>query len=52
MTAPYKPVYANGFYSQIEEFQKCLTCELRLLWEKKGGAEEIIFTTSGVGTNE
>lgn len=37
MTAPYKPVYANGFYSQIEEFQKCLTCELRLLWGKKKG---------------
>lgn len=53
MTAPYKPVYANGFCSQIEEFQKCFTCELRLLWEKKaGGAEEIIFTTSGVGPNE
>lgn len=55
MTAPSKPVYGNGFCSQIEEFQKCFTCELRLLWEKKsggGGAEEIIFTASGVGLNE
>lgn len=54
MTAPYKPVYGNGFCSQIEEFQKCFTCELRLLWGKKvgGGAEEIIFTASGVGPNE
>lgn len=43
MTAPSKPVYGNGFCSQIEEFQKCFTCELRLLWEKKKwgwGAEE------------
>lgn len=40
MTAPYKPVYANGFCSQIEEFQKCFTCELRLLWGKEGGVQK------------
>ena len=27
MTTSYKPVYGNGFCSQIEEFQKCLTGE-------------------------
>lgn len=54
MTTSYKPVYGNGFCSQIGEFQKCFTGELRLLWEeeKKKVAEEIIFTTSGVGPNE
>lgn len=51
MTTSYKPVYGNGFCTQIEDFQKCFTGELRLLWEKKA-AEEIIFTTSGVGPNE
>lgn len=40
MTTPYKPVYGNGFCSQIEEFQKCFTCELRLLWEKEGGLKK------------
>lgn len=37
MTTSYKPVYGNGFCSQIEEFQKCFSGELRLLWEKKMG---------------
>lgn len=35
MTTSYKPVYGNGFCSQIEDFQKCFTGELRLLWEEK-----------------
>lgn len=54
MTTSYKPVYGNGFCSQIEEFQKCFTGEWRLLWEreKKKEAEEIIFTKSKVGPNE
>lgn len=35
MTTSYKPVYGNGFCSQIEESQKCFTGEWRLLWGKK-----------------
>ena len=54
MTTSYKPVYGNGFCSQIEEFQKVFhlvngDCFGR---EEKKGAEEIIFTKSGVGPNE